>query len=95
MCAAGSPCSLLGQNETSQAELSPAATVVCGVLRRDLDQLLADAEAPSRVEGTVSDEPGTDEGVARCRAVLGRRVALVVLRSIILIMTSRLQISSF
>jgi hypothetical protein len=33
------------------------------VLRRDLDQLLADAAAPSRVEQrTVSDEPGTDEG---------------------------------
>jgi hypothetical protein len=35
---------------------------VCA-LRRDLDQLLADAEAPSRVEQrTVTDEPGTDEG---------------------------------
>jgi hypothetical protein len=33
------------------------------VLRRDLDQLLADAEQPSRVEErTVTDEPGTDEG---------------------------------
>jgi excisionase family DNA binding protein len=33
------------------------------VLRRDLDQLLADAEEPSRVEErTVSDEPDTDEG---------------------------------
>jgi hypothetical protein len=32
------------------------------VLRRDLDQLLADAELPSRVEQRVSDEPGTDEG---------------------------------
>jgi hypothetical protein len=33
------------------------------VLRRDLDQLLADAETPSRVEQrTVTDEPGTGEG---------------------------------
>jgi hypothetical protein len=33
------------------------------VVRRDLDQLLADAEEPSRVEErTVSDEPDTDEG---------------------------------
>jgi hypothetical protein len=33
------------------------------VLRRDLDQLLADAEEPSRVdERTVSDAPDTHEG---------------------------------
>jgi excisionase family DNA binding protein len=33
------------------------------VLRRDLDQLLADAAQPSRVEQrTATDEPGTDDG---------------------------------
>jgi len=33
------------------------------VLRRDLDQLLADAQAPSRGEQrTATDEPGTDDG---------------------------------
>src|SRR5450755_4695366 len=54
------------------------------VLRRDLDQLLADAEAPSRVEQrTVDRRARHAPRVARRRAVLGRPIALAVLRSII------------
>jgi excisionase family DNA binding protein len=47
------------------------------VLRRDLDQLLADAAQPSRVEQrTATDEPRHGRRVARRSTVLGRPVGL-------------------
>jgi excisionase family DNA binding protein len=60
------------------------------VLRRNLDLVIAEAEAASRVHEPIALEMRDEkEGWRRRPAVLGRRVAPSVLRSIMVTMTAR------